>query len=95
MIKFNSSEPPNITVSPVHVERPDSKSGLLFRYASCHGRLLSLRLTVRKALPNHTMDIICKTLAKESHKPMDMTKGGCKIITALSNLRPSSFPIND
>jgi len=26
--------------------------------------LLSIRLTVRRVLPNHTMDIICKTLGK-------------------------------
>jgi hypothetical protein len=36
-----------------------------------------------------------KLWAKERFIPMDVTEGGSKIIATLSNLRPSSFPIND
>jgi hypothetical protein len=36
-----------------------------------------------------------KHWAKERFIPMDVSEGGSKYIATLSNLRPSSFPIND
>jgi hypothetical protein len=55
LVKFTRSEPSNMTVSPVHVERPDSKSGLLFRQASCHGQyaLVTAHSSSSTAHPHH------------------------------------------